>query len=57
MQTEHTPNFARPQASDNVDYRDSQVPLGERQLDHLYGFRVSRPNERRQILPTTTDLS
>ena len=30
------------EATDNDDYRDFQVPLSERQLDHLYGLRVSR---------------
>jgi len=32
-------------ASDNDDYRGTQVPLSDRELDHMYGFSVTRPSE------------
>jgi len=31
--------------SDNDDYRGMQVPLAERELDHLYGLRVIRASD------------
>jgi len=31
-------------ATDNDDYRGIQVRLSERELEHMYGLRVTRPS-------------